>query len=581
MGAEVNQRESVRWTQFTDVLVNGWVFRWPTLVVYAVIGLPFAANSEFARLTNPSIVTAVGVSAISVGLTVVLLSVVGATRRVFPPGPAWLVVVGLSGIGATRGWLATQIIDGLGVNENSYLDSRVMLSAAAVPVLVIASASIVSTIARGRRERAITKKATADLRVERDEILAEITRKDEILLAESEGTLRPQIDAIRELALSRSSDARESISAALDNLITTVVRPLSHSLAASARTHHASTESIRIPTETPVFPTADSFIGPLVTAAAVYLTTVVIFFDIIPLAEGLMLALVGAGITWIILRGFQALMAGLTLTIGFILGVVFLAHLGTALLVAWVDVSLFRNNKIGLEITIALSAASLVPGLLYVAQRLMAHLGALRLSELATARREMSIEASEVRRRAWLRQRHIAHALHSAIQSRVNAESRLVRLGNGPLTSEDRTRINQTLDEILHVLRNTDEAPTDSLGELRRAIEFWHGMCEVDVEVDEAAADVLRREPEIGEAVLVLCLEIINNAIRHGKSNRMRLSVARISIDMLKITGSNNGEPLGEYSTGLGMSMFDELTVHWSAISDEAETTVTAYIAAR
>lgn len=572
---------TLRWRRLENVLKQGWVFRWETLSLYVLIGIPFSSTSEYARLASPNLLSALGVSTIAVGMTVVLIQIAGWTRHLVSNAPTWLILIGLSGIGATRGWLTTLIVDATGVNRQSYLDTRILISAVAVPVLVVISASIVATISLGRRERAMTKRQIAQLRNERDDILGEIASGDELLLRESERTLRPRIDAILHKLQTPSSVSRTALADSLDDLISSVVRPLSHALAARARTHGATTESVSIPTDAPVFPTADTFIGPALTAAGVYLTTVVIFFDIVPLFDGLTTALIGAAITWAILRTFQALLSGLTLTVTFILTIVFLAHLGTALLVSWIDVTMFRELGIGLEITIALSAATLVPGLLFVAQRLVAHLSAVRLSELSTVRRDMSIEASEVRRRAWLRQRHIAHALHSAIQSRLNAEARLVRMGSGNVTPADATRVASSLGEIFEVLRNTDGAPADSLGELRRAVEFWEGMCHIDCVVEDGVADMLGPGTDIGETVLVTCLELINNSIRHGKSTELRLTLERVSFDLIRVRGINNGTPLGDYTPGLGMSMFDELAVHWSVTSADTETIFTAFIAAR
>lgn len=581
MDADSRKAPSIRWRQFTNVLESGWVFRWQTLAFYAVIGVPFASNSEYTRLVDPNIIAAVGVAAIAVSLAVFLISLLGLVHRFVFRMPAALIILALIAVGATRGWVTTLIIDSTDLNRESFGTTRVLLSAGAVPTLVVVSAFIVSVIAVGRRERRATKRAIHALTRERDEILDDITHGDELLLAESEGTLRPQVNAILEKLNSPRSVSRTKLADALEHLITVAIRPLSHSLAASARVHHASTEPITIPSASPIFPTADSFVGPLVTAAGVYLTTVVIYFDVVPLVDGLASALIGAAITWAILRSFQALMSGLTLSLRFILTIVFFAHLGTALLVSWIDVSLVHAPGIGLEITIALSAATLVPGLLYVAQRLMVHLGAVRLVELENARRDMSLQASEVRRRAWLRQRHIAHALHSAIQSRVNAEAQVVRKGTGRLTAEDVARVSATLNEIFIVLRNTDGAPADALGELKRAIEFWEGMCTIDFTVDDTVEDLLRSDLNVGETVLVTCLEIINNAIRHGKATHLCLAISRVSFDMLKVVGINNGVAIDNFIPGLGMSMFDELTVQWSIATVDADTTFTAYIAAR
>lgn len=541
------------------------------------MGIPFVSISEYNRLVTPTLLSALGVAALSVGLTIGLIIIAGPFIRPRTVGRIPLILASLVAIGIIRAAIVTAVIDGLDINRESFLVSRAFLSAGATPVLVIVSTFIVATIAKGWRERAASRRAIESLRTERDEILADIARADAVLLTESEQTLRPQVDAI---IATLPSSTRERIGDALDNLITTVVRPLSHSLAARARTSRASVGPLNLPVGRPVFPTADSFVGPSVAAAAVYLATVVVLFDVVPLLNGLVTGLIGAAATWAGLRVFQRLMVGLTLSVRLIVGIVVLAHLGIGLVVAWIDISLFRDYGVGIEITLALVTATLVPGLLYVAQRLVAHLGEVRLSEMTTARREMSLEASEVRRRAWLRQRHIAHALHSAIQSRVHAESQLVRSGTGDITAVESTRITATLNSMFDILRDTGGAAPDSVGELRRAIEFWSGMCSIDFALDATVESLLERDSDLAETVLVTSLEIINNAIRHGKATRMTLSITPASRDLIRIEATNNGSALADVEPGLGMSMFDELTVQWS-LATNGETTFMGYVAAR
>lgn len=568
---------SDRWRRLTEALQSDWLFRWPTFLLYTAVGVPFVSISEHNRLTEPNLPSAIGIAVLSVGLTIALIIVAAPIIRTSSRWRVPIVLLSLVVIGVLRAAIVTAIIDGFDINRESFFLSRALLSAGAVPVLFVTSAFITATVARGWRERHESRQAIQKLRTERDAILDEIAHADTVILTESEQTLRPQVGAILE---SLGTSSRTSISDALDKLISTVVRPLSHSLAARARSHKTSVDSIRPALADPPFPTADSFVGPLSAAAAVYLTTIVTLFDVVPIIEAVTTGLIGAGVTWAALRTFQALMAGLAMSIRTIVIIVILANLGIGLVVAWVNISAFREYRVGFEITIALLAATLVPGLLYVAQRLVAHLGSVRLAELSVARRDMSLEVSEVRRRAWLRQRHIAHALHSAIQSRVHAEAQLVRGGTGPVSEREADRVASTLQSMFDVLRNTEAATHDAAGELRRAIEFWDGMCAINFALDVAVESLMDNDPDVGEAVLVTSLEVINNAIRHGKATVLSLEIDLASVDLIRIVGTNNGVVLNNHTPGLGMSMFDELTAYWSLSSDE-DTTFTGYIAAR
>lgn len=566
-----------RWRRLIDALESDWVFRWPSMALYAIIAIPFVSVSEYNRLVTPTLVEALGIATLSVSLVVVLLAalrpVIGRIRR----HRVAALMTSLVFIGLARAVIVTNVIDAIDINRGHFGVSRALLSAGAVPTLFVVSVFIIATIAKGWRERNASRREIAALLKERDTILSELAKADEVLIAESEGTLRPAVAAIMQRL---HIDTRQSVGLALENLVSGVIRPLSHSLAAGARTRRVLTEHISAPINAPAFPTADGFVGPLVAAAAVYLTTVVILFDVVPLLEGLVTALIGASLTWLGLRIFQALLTGLTLTLRSIVSIVVLAHLGIGLIVAWVDVSLFTQYGVGTEITLAMVAAALVPGLLYVAQRFVTHMGEVRSIEMSTARREMALQVSEVRRRAWLRQRHIAHALHSAIQSRVHAESRLVLSGNGPMTAAEAERVEESLESMFDLLRNSDDSTSDSLGELNRAVEFWAGMCEIDFTIDSSARERIAADADLGETVLVTCLEIINNAIRHGKATSMSLAITTASFDMIRVDAANNGTAVGEHQPGLGMSMFDELTVHWNLASGEG-TTFTGHIASR
>ena len=105
-------------------------------------------------------------------------------------------------------------------------------------------------------------------------------------------------------------------------------------------------------------------------------------------------------------------------------------------------------------------------------------------------------------------------------------------------------------------------------------------MCDIEFTVHPDIRAILAANPDIGETVLVTCLEVINNAIRHGKATQLSLTLDLIAIDMIVVTAVNNGSPVSTFTPGLGMSMFDELTVHWKLWSDES-TTFIGYVAAR
>jgi hypothetical protein len=202
-----------------------------------------------------------------------------------------------------------------------------------------------------------------------------------------------------------------------------------------------------------------------------------------------------------------------------------------------------------------------------------------QLVRLDNIRRDMVFQLSEARRRAWLRQRHLTHTLHSSVQSRVLAEARLVRSGSGPLNQADVARTVTTLDSVLTTVKSEPPVSLNPVQGIQDVVDFWAGMCAIELEIDpsiHAETDV-----EVCEAIQVISLEMISNAIRHGKATAMTIAIRRESVDYIRITATNNGRVVSsKRKPGLGVVLFDELAVDWEIVAGKP-VTVTAIVAAR
>jgi hypothetical protein len=202
-----------------------------------------------------------------------------------------------------------------------------------------------------------------------------------------------------------------------------------------------------------------------------------------------------------------------------------------------------------------------------------------QLVRLDNIRRDMVFQLSEARRRAWLRQRHLTHTLHSSVQSRVLAEARLVRSGAGPLDEADVARTVTTLNSVLTTVKSEPPISIDPIQGIQDVVDFWAGMCAIELEFDpdvQAETDV-----EVCEAIQVIALEMISNAIRHGKATAMTIGIRRESADYIRITATNDGRLVSrKRQTGLGTVLFDELAVEWE-FGDGKPVTVNAVVAAR
>jgi signal transduction histidine kinase len=202
-----------------------------------------------------------------------------------------------------------------------------------------------------------------------------------------------------------------------------------------------------------------------------------------------------------------------------------------------------------------------------------------QLARLDNTRRNAAFQLSEARRRAWLRQRHLTHTLHSSVQSRVLAESRLVGSGAGSLSSAEQRRSRGTLDMVIDAIDDDPSVSIDALGGIVDMVAFWKGMCEISLTVQPELLSTV--DAETAESVLIVTSEMISNAVRHGTATSMSIEIHRDTPDTIRVHAVNNGRGLGdEHRPGLGMSLYDELSTEWQIPPGEPFTVV-ALIAAR
>jgi signal transduction histidine kinase len=576
---EGNSRSRTFSLEQLRLLIEGpWLFRWQTLLPYGIVGVLLGFASERSRLTQPTIAMGLAVSALAVAITVVLIAVVGLALRRVTRNRLPLVLASLAGVGVVRAVLTTVIVDELGLNSESFLASRVLLGSGAVPIVLLVVAFIVSTFFNTWAARRETVASITRLRLERDHLLDEIARNDDALTSESKNFIGPEINAVR--TINRTGSNRRELADALDNLVSNAIRPLSHTLAARAQTVKTITKSVASQSAPPEFPVASRFIGPILAASIFYLTSVVSMFDIMPLPTAIAGALLNAAGLGFGLALFRQFMGDIRLSVRDVFVVVFLVHEGIGLLVAWTVLTFViqSDQEAGLALTFAIAAP--VPGLIYGAQRLYTHFEAVRISLLNTTQREMTLAVSEVRRRVWLRQRHVAHALHSSAQSRVHAVAQTIRQGSGPIGKEDVWRVSEVLNDTVNLLRAPQSPATDAFAELSRAIDFWSGMCAVSLTTGNGVREFLEGNAEVSESLVVTCLEAINNAVRHGTSTEIDVSINFIGSDVLEVVITSNGDAVGASTPGLGMTMYDDLTVEWS-LSDGSPTVFRGLFSAR
>jgi hypothetical protein len=463
---------------FIDILTTSWPFRPVTLVIYLAVTLLPTTASELGRLAEPSLIVALGVAAMSVVTVGVLLfiatTVVPARLRTSLP----VVLVMLFAVGALRGLIVSGLMDLTDLESQSHLTSRLFLATLSLPPVLALVSLVVSRIVLSRERTSSTQIEISEIERRRDLILEDISASDSRLLQQVDSTLRPAVESLSR-QVTHHPDLRTSITAALSSLASNVIRPLSHTLAssgASAQTPHVPLARQSVPSGVPTF---REQVSPAFAGIGVYLGSGTVLLDVLPFANAVTAAIVSGLVVFAVVRLVVAIFGDTRWPAP---GVA-LAN-GVVMALAWTPAHFFNQaflfpDGVVFNAWITSFVAMPVLGFLYQLIILGSQSGRNQLARLETTRRNVAFQLSEARRRAWLRQRHLTHTLHSSVQSRVLAESRLVGSGTGTLDSAEQERSLATLAMVLDTIDTESKGTIDALGGITDMVAFWTGMCEI------------------------------------------------------------------------------------------------------
>ncbi len=565
---------------FVDVLGTEWPFRPETITFYALATFIPATASELGRLDNPSLVVAMGIAAMSVLAAAALIFVAKIMVPESVKRSPFQVVVVLSILGFTRGTLVSIIIDTMNFQSQSFLLSRAILGAISLPIVLALISLVLRRISRTRALRTTTHNAISTTERNRDRVLSDIKSSRVRLVAEVDSTLRPAINQIL-ATISEGNVSRRVLSTDLGNLVTGVIRPLSHELATTGSTFPAAPGDARqlvVPTANP--PLREQF-NPAFTAIGTFLGTGTVLLDMLPFWPALGATVTVGVMLYVILRAVRFLLGNRT--VHSIVAIVVVAAIHS---VVWIPAHLINRElffppDFPFNPWVLGVVGSVLLGLLYQLIVLGSFSSRNQLARLDDVRVDMTLQLSEARRRAWLHQRHLTHLLHSSVQSRLSAEQQLVRSVSGKLSPRETTHVLTTLQSVLDSIYVEPASSSDAIQIIRDTIAFWSGMCDISLEVDDRVDADIANTPDVGEAIQIVTLEMISNAIRHGRATDIDISIQRESMETIRVTAINNGGPVGAgLSAGLGVALYDELCANWE-IRDGTPVTVDALIAAR
>lgn len=568
---------------FIGVLSTPWPYHPVSIGLYAfIITFPTTA-SELGRLADPSLGVASTIAVFSVGVVAALLMLV---RLLVPERlrstPARGIALLLT-IGFARGAIVSIFVDSVGGQEESFALSRSVFGALSLPIVLGLVSLVVSRVVTSREIRTFVIGETQAAEKSRDRVLKGIIAAQKRLLDEVDQKLRPAIEgSIR--AVTEAVTGRIVLADALDLLAGQVIRPLSHDLSAQGvapSSYRGSLDRrLTMPQERP---RASEQMSASYSGLGVFLGSGTVLIDILPFEIAFVCGLVSGLCVFGLVRLTIAMVGNRILPTPLAVFVVTSVHS-----VAWIPPHLINQSLLFPDgfvfqpwLTSIIGTAVL--GLLYQVFILGSYSSREQLVALETARVNMAIDLSEARRRAWLQQRHLTHSLHSAAQSRVNAQARLIRTGAGKISTAEKKQTVVVLESVLDMISAETAPSIDAIRGISDVAEFWSGMCDISLDVDAGIEAELTNDPDVAEALQTVVLEMVSNAVRHGRATTIAIDVRRNTPEAILVTVENNGAPFDIGRTpGMGMALYDELTALWEvATREDGQVVVTASIAAR
>lgn len=321
------------------------------------------------------------------------------------------------------------------------------------------------------------------------------------LAADVQDTLRSRLGEV-------NRNDSEQLAPELDNLIATVIRPLSHKLHDERVDESAlvqELQDLQVPPTRPLREYARSLSSPdpwaLVLLAGM-------------LATGVAAALYAA----------RTSVSGIAVAAALIVLVV-----AAMVLVAVLVAARARAEDVREDLTAAVAAA-----------------------EWASAR---------LRQSAWVARRQLANSLHGNVQARVLATA--LRIRDEP-TLDSVEEVRQLDAEISSLLRG-NEAEADWRLAWDRFTHIWGFSIELDAQLAGDVVSALDTDPVAGQALVAVVGEAVTNAVRHGDARSVALGVEISKEDELLLTVTDDGPIDGTSSDpGLGTAVFEAACIEWN-----------------
>lgn len=202
--------------------------------------------------------------------------------------------------------------------------------------------------------------------------------------------------------------------------------------------------------------------------------------------------------------------------------------------------------------------------------------------DLAAATKELAWNVARIREAQHQNQRNLARALHGSVQAKLaSAYLELEKIGQDSVGNTQ--RVNQILTEIRESIATVDthspEAP-DLHKLISQTVQSWASVAAVTSQVSDTDLVAIAQDPLCVVALIDVIPEAVFNAIKHGKADKIAISITFKDDRIVELTVTDNGvHELVDLGTGLGTKILTEATVTWQRKRVEGTTVTRAEFA--
>lgn len=554
------------------ITVWSWIITFPLALILGVSG------GLILGLPLPTWLLAVVVTQVLLVAPLVLARLTWLSARPRAPRPVAAVLT-FALIGALRAVLLVAFAGALGVPPSLDLAAGWVVSGIVYGVVAL---SAIAVVVDGIREHRAALQRLESLRASLAHSRAhDASRRDElavVFLEEVDASVTSALDSVRGNGPGLGERTRAEVSASLRSVAETVVRPLSHRLAED------DAWVVPLPAQEPEAPgrgqrarellAAMRPATPLLPVAAIEALALPYLVQRIGPEFALLNLVVGSVVLFMLCWLIARLWTWRTMTVPRLLGLAAAYAVAGGLASAAIDLV---AHALGMTVPFFWTTVAFVP----VAALAISLLAALDERRRAVEEETADALAAEAQETARLREgladlrRRLARVLHSTVQGEfIAAALALAAQDDASVAS-----IDAELDDLEQRVRDrirVAESPTARAEErVRDLSSLWADVLAIETVAEPEAWRVLDADPALLQRAIDVVAEGLTNAVRHGSSRAVVLSLA-LRDDAIVLCIAAPGVLSAAARPSLGMRTVAESADTWelAQVDDRVDLTV-------